>query len=107
MAEKRDFTPHQQKIVRNYYKNQGAIREQSLADLVGDLYLATTPAKLAQLWKRADALLEKMAVPASVRLAIVEKRDATRLAEIAAKGFQSDRKSDWARDAREDRRGDA
>lgn len=107
MAEKRDFTPHQQKIVRNYYKNQGAIREQSLADLVGDLYLATTEAKTAQLWKRADALLEKMAMPASTRLLIIEKRDARALAEIAAKGFQSDRKADWARDAREERRGDA
>ena len=107
MAEKRDFTPHQQKIVRNYYKNQGAIREQSLADLVGDLYRATTEAKKASLWKRADALLEKMGVPASARIPIIEKRNAPALAEIAAKGFQSDRKSDWARDAREDRRGDS
>ena len=103
MAEKRDFTPHQQKIVRNYYKNQGAIREQSLSDLVGDLYLATTEKKLDSLWKRADALLEKMGVPVSARLKIVEKRDGVALADIAAKGFQSDRKSDWAKDAREDR----
>ena len=72
MAEKRDFTPHQQKIVRNYYKNQGAIREQSLADLVGDLYLATTEAKTASLWKRAEKLLEGLGVPASARLVIVE-----------------------------------
>lgn len=106
MTEKREFTPHQQKIVRNYYKNQGAIREQSLADLVGDLYLATTEAKKAQLWKRADALLEKMGVPESVRVRIVSTRDGTALADVAAKGFQSDRKSDWARDAREDRRSD-
>ncbi len=104
MAEKRDFTPYQQKIVRNYYKNQGAIREQSLADLVGDVYLATTEAKKASLWARADKLLEVLGVPASRRIAIVEKRDVNALAEIAAKGFQTDRKADWARDAKEERR---
>jgi len=104
MAEKRDFTPYQQKIVRNYYKNQGAIREQSLADLVGDVYLATTEAKKTSLWARADKLLEGLGVPASRRMAIVEKRDVNALAEIAAKGFQTDRKSDWARDAKEERR---
>ena len=104
MPTPRDHTPHQQKIIQRYYRNQGAIREQSLADLVSDLYLAATEAKKAALWKRAATLLEGLGVPASARLAIVEKRDVHALAEIAAKGFQTDRKADWARDAKEARR---
>jgi hypothetical protein len=104
MAEKRDHTPHQQRIIRNYYRNQEGIRAQSLADLVSDLYLATTPAKKASLWKRARTLLEGLGFPASVVLPVVEQEDVKRLAELAAKGFQQDRRADWAQDAREDRR---
>lgn len=99
----KDFTPYQQKIVRNYYRNQEGIRQQSLADLVSDLYLATTDAKRNSLWKRAQALLDGLGVPASVSLPIVTKRDAAALAEVAAKGFATDRKADWKADAREDR----
>lgn len=103
MAEKRDYTPHQQRIIRNYYRNQDGIRAQSLADLVSDLYLATTDNKRAALWKRAGALLEGLGFPASVILPVVENRDVKRLAELAAKGFQQDRRDDWAQDAREAR----
>jgi hypothetical protein len=103
MAEKRDYTPHQQRIIRRYYANQDGIRTQALADLVSDLYLATTDAKRASLWKRAQALLEGLGFPASVVLPVVENRDLRRLADLAAKGFQQDRRADWAQDAREDR----
>ena len=37
---KQDFTPHQQKIIKRYYDNQGAIHHQRLAELVSELYLA-------------------------------------------------------------------
>ena len=63
-----------------------------------------TEAKKAALWARAYKLREGLGVPASARLAIFEKRDVHALAEIAAKGFQTDRKADWARDAKEARR---
>ena len=104
MAEKRDHTPYQQKVIRSYYRNQEGIRQQSLADLVSDLYLATTDAKRTSLWKRAQTLLEGLGAPASTVLSVVEKRDVVLLAELAAKGFQTDRKDDWKKDAREDRR---
>ena len=105
MTAPRDHTPHQQKIIQRYYRNQGAIREQSLADLVSDLYLAATDAKKASLWKRAATLLEGLGVPESRRIAILERKDLRELAEIAAKPFQTDRKADWKRDAKEDRQG--
>ncbi len=104
MSTPRDHTPYQQKIIQRYYRNQGAIREQSLADLVSDLYLAATEAKKAALWKRAATLLEGLGVPESRRIALLERKDLKQLAELASKPFQSDRKDDWKRDAKEDRR---
>ena len=46
----------------------------------------------------------RLGAPASTVLTVLEKRDVVRLAELAAKGFQTDRKEDWKKDAREGRR---
>ena len=53
---------YQQRVIRNYYENQGAILMQRLGDLVTDLYLAEGQAR-ARLWKRVAATLEKLKVP--------------------------------------------
>ncbi len=103
VAEKREHTPYQQKVIRQYYRNQGAIREQALASLVSDLWLAETPKKREALWKRAEALLEGLGVPKSEIVAVVTTRNVTALAEIANRAFASDPKSDRRRDAADDR----
>ncbi len=54
---------YQQRVIRNYYENQGAILLQRLGDLVTDLYLAEGQAR-ARLWKRASQTLEKLKLPA-------------------------------------------
>jgi hypothetical protein len=61
MAE-RNFTPHQQKIIKRYYDSQDSIQRQRLAELVGELYLAEGK-KLARLWKSAGVAMEKLGVP--------------------------------------------
>src|SRR5581483_1074581 len=35
-----DFSPHQQKIIKRYYKNEDSLHRQRLAELVGELFLA-------------------------------------------------------------------
>jgi len=104
MPEKRDYTPYQQRVIRRYYQNQDQIREQSLADLVSDLYLATTEKKKDALWKRARALMEGLGVPAATIERVCAARDARVLADIAAKPFQKDRKEEWRADDRESKR---
>jgi len=89
---KRDFTPYQQKVIRSFYRNQEAIREQGLADLVSDLYLATTPKRRDALWKRAEALLTGLGVAPATIAAVVSARNVTALAELANRGFSGDRK---------------
>jgi hypothetical protein len=58
---KRSF--YQQRVIRDYYRNQPAILLQRLGDLVTELYLAEGKSR-GRLWKRAAVLLEKLKVPA-------------------------------------------
>ncbi len=53
---------YQDRIIRNYYKNQDAIMLQKLGDLVTDLYLAEGKAK-DRLWKRLAAALKNLKIP--------------------------------------------
>jgi hypothetical protein len=61
MAKKR--STYQDRIIKRYYQNQGAIMLQRLGDMVTDLYLAEGKAR-ERLWKRAAAALAKLEVPA-------------------------------------------
>ena len=53
------YSKHQQKMIKNYYDNRGAISLQRLGELVTDLYLAEGKAREAK-WKQAVAALEKL-----------------------------------------------
>ncbi len=55
-------TPYQQRVIRDYYKNQDTILLQRLGDLVSDLYLAEG-SRRARLWKRVAQTLRKLNVP--------------------------------------------
>jgi hypothetical protein len=55
-------SPYQDRIIRNYYKNQDTILLQRLGDLVTDLYLAEGKSRV-RLWKRTEELLAKLKIP--------------------------------------------
>ena len=57
-------SPHQQRVIKDYYKNQDAIMLQRLGGLVSDLYLAEGKAR-ERIWKRVAGALQKLQVPAS------------------------------------------
>lgn len=61
MAE-RDYTPHQQKIIKRYYNNQGPIQQQRLAELVSELYLAEGK-KRVRTWQAVVAAMRKLGIP--------------------------------------------
>jgi len=58
-----DYSKHQQRIIKNYYDNKGAISLQRLSELVTDLYLAEGKARATK-WKQAISALEKLGVSA-------------------------------------------
>lgn len=60
-----DFTPHQKKIINRYYDNRDHIMLTRLQEIVTELYLADTDAKQNRLWKRAEAAMKSLNIPAS------------------------------------------
>ena len=54
-------SPYQQRVIRDYYRNQESILIQRLGDLVTELYLAEGKAR-ARLWNRVSATLQKLKV---------------------------------------------
>ena len=87
---KRDFSPHQQKLIRRYYANLDTIRTQRLGELVTDIYLAASPKRRASLWDRAAKLLLNKDTPAEERAAIealLAAEDVEALAALAEARF--------------------
>ena len=57
-----DLNPYQQKIVKRYYDNLDATSVQKLAELVGELYLASGK-KRQTVWKRIESALTNLKIP--------------------------------------------
>ena len=81
----REYSRHQQSIIRNYYRNLDQIRAQRLQELVTELWLAETDRKRDRLWQRVEDLLAKSdAAPAEIRT-ILEHRDVEALAVLVGR----------------------
>jgi hypothetical protein len=78
MAKKSSY---QQRVIRNYYENQGTIMLERLGDLVTDLYLAEGQAR-TRLWKRAGVALEKLKLPRDRIRHVVGSDNPALLAEL-------------------------
>lgn len=76
-----DFSSHQQRIIKRYYANEGAIGLQRLAELVTELYLAEGK-KRERVWKSIVTTLEKLKVPQSRIDHLVKKDDPALLANL-------------------------
>ena len=70
----RNYSPHQQKIIKRYYDNFDAIKSQRLSDLIAEIYLAEGK-KSDRLWKQAADILTKMEFPASRIEHLMQKRE--------------------------------
>jgi len=82
-----DYTPHQQKIIKRYYNNQGALQQQRLAELVSELYL-TQGKKRRRAWEAAALAMQKLGVPQS-RIDHLLKQDNPALVAEVVKEFES------------------
>lgn len=69
----KEYTKHQQKIIKNYYDNRDAVGLQRLSELVTELYLAEGKARERQ-WKYIVGALEKLQIPPD-RIAHLQQRD--------------------------------
>ena len=84
----REYSKHQQSLIRNFYKNRDAIDAQRLQEIVTDIYLAGSGKKADSLWKRAATILERAPNAKPDEIAqLVEARDVETLAVIAGARF--------------------
>ena len=73
----KNYTKHQQKIIKNYYENRDSISLQRLSELVTELYLAEGKGRERQ-WKYILIVLEKLGLPAD-RIEHLRKQDDPKL----------------------------
>jgi hypothetical protein len=76
-AMNKNYTKHQQRIIKNYYENRESISLQRLSELVTELYLAEGKARERQ-WKYIIGALEKLGLP-EARIEHLRKKDDPRL----------------------------
>lgn len=55
----REYTRHQQQIIRRYYRSEDTRLRQRLPELVSELYLADGP-KRERLWQQVAEILTKL-----------------------------------------------
>ena len=56
-----NFSPHQQKIIKRYYREQDSIQLQRLGELVTDLYLSEGK-KRDKVWASVATAMQKLGV---------------------------------------------
>lgn len=77
----KEYSKHQQKIIKNYYDNREAVSLQRLSELVTELYLAEGKARERQ-WKYIVGALEKLAIPPDRIEHLQKKHDPALLAKL-------------------------
>ncbi len=70
----RNYSPHQQKVIKRYYDNRDAIDDQRLSELVTNLYLATGK-KQEKMWDTAEQIMNRMGLPESRIQHVMDVRD--------------------------------
>lgn len=88
----REFSAHQQRIIRSYYRNRDSIEAQRLSELVTELWLAQdAPRKAQRLWERVRKILERVPdLDKATVDALIADEDVETLAAIAEARFLAD-----------------
>lgn len=77
----RDYSPHQQKVIKRYYDNRDAIDDQRLAELVTNLYLSDGK-KAEKMWGTAQQIMERMELPPTRVEHVIASKDPAVLAKV-------------------------
>ena len=86
MANGREYSSYQRKVINRYYDNIDTIVVTRLGEIVTDMALAGgDDKKLARLWKRAEQALDRVKVESKEVSDIIEKRDVEALARFVTK----------------------
>jgi hypothetical protein len=79
---RQDYTPHQQGIIKRFYEHRDTLALQRLGELVSDMYVETSEARLTRAWKNVHKQLLAAGVHAHQAQTIVTERDLGALAKL-------------------------
>jgi hypothetical protein len=86
MAQGREYSAHQRKIINRYYDNIDTIVATRLGEIVTDMALAQgDQKKLDKLWTRAEQALRKTQIDPKRYEPVLEGRSPEALARLIAK----------------------
>ncbi len=83
----KDFTPYQQKIIKNYYENKHPLHLQKLAEMVTELFLSEGK-KREKVWEKVCQSMKVLGVPES-RIKHLKKQDNPELVAQLVKELNS------------------
>lgn len=89
----REYSAYQQKLIKNFYRNRGAIDLQRLQELVTEIFLLDAQGqgsgkKAERHWQRVSEILARTdGMDAELAEEVVRRRDVEALAEIAGTQF--------------------
>ena len=84
----REYSKHQQSLIRSFYRNRDAIDTQRLQEIVSEIFLAGRGKKADRLWKRAADILGRAPGADAAEIAgLIQSRDLEALAAIAGARF--------------------
>ena len=87
MAKGQFHSGYQKGVIKRYYENKDDISTQKLGEIVSELYLETSVAKVERLWKSAEGALLKLGANAGRVEKIVAAKDLQALAKLVEELF--------------------
>lgn len=88
-----DYTRYQKKTIERYYDRRDEIMLNKLGDIVTELYLEESEAKLSRLWTRAKQAMTALKVSPKIANRIIEQRDPEVLARNLRGWLEASKKS--------------
>ena len=87
MADDREYTPYQRRVIKRFYDRQEEISVQRLSEIISDLYLCTSGKKADRLWEQAEKALAKAGANKAWLAKVVADRNVAGLARIVQELF--------------------
>ena len=87
MAKGQFHSGYQKGVIKRYYENKDDISTQKLGEIVSELYLETSAAKVERLWKSAEGALLKLGANSGRVEKIVAAKDLQAFAKLVEELF--------------------
>ena len=79
-----EHTPYQKGVIRRFYEHRDTLALQKLAEIVSDLYLATSEKAIGRKWQSAHSQMLAAGVHKHQAQTILDERDLGALARLVA-----------------------